>query len=397
MLLTTCLAVSIGDHGGGVPIQVEYPLGIVYTFSMKPPRPHSVQTAIIVISLLLLLFAASLNGQRPSGSSLSGRVLDATTGMPLENANVFLAQTVLGVSTDEQGNFKITRIPPGTYRVVASRVGYQMQTQSVTVGESESFWREFNMPPRLLQAEEVQVSGDAQTAWKKNLSDFTEKFLGASDNASYCTILNPEVIAFRVDSISHDLVASSEDLISVENRALGYRVNIALGMFSWDLRRDQGQYLIYPAFEPLQTQRQDSLQFWAKNREENYQRSLQHFLFSLLGANLDKDKYDVNIGTLPFLRSGSRRSIGPGDVTIQQTDLWGMKRIMFNDWLMVEHYGERGGKETNYLALDEGAALVDSLGNLSDPMSVHVIGSWQDRRVADMLPLFWTRKRAGTE
>jgi hypothetical protein len=363
---------------------------------MKLLRFHSVPAAIAVAFLLLLLFAASLNGQHPSGSTLRGRVVDATTGLPLENANVFLAQTVLGTSTDEQGNFTITRIPPGTYRLVVSLVGYQMQAQSVTIGQSESFWREFSMPPRILQAEEVAVSGAAQSLWKKNLADFTEKFLGTSDNASLCTIINPEVVTFGIDTLSHDLLASSDELISVENRALGYRVNIALGLFSWDLRRDQGEYLIYPEFEPLQTQHQDTLDFWERNRQENYRGSLQHFLTSLLAGTLEKEHFEVNIGTLTFLRSGARHGVEERDITIQQTDLWGMKRIMFNDWLLVEHYG-RKGKAVNYLSLDQGVALVDSLGNPNDPMSVHMIGPWQDRRVADMLPLFWTRRSAGAE
>lgn len=363
---------------------------------MKPPTFHLALAAIAVSSLAALFFAASLNGQGSSGSALSGRVLDGSTGLPIENANVFLAQTVLGTSTDEQGNFRITRIPPGTYRVVVSRVGYQMQTQSLTIGQSESFWREFNMPMRELQAEEVQVAASAPTEWKQHLSDFTERFLGTSDNASYCRMENPEVITFRVDSLSRNLLAYSDELIRIENRALGYRVNIALGLFSWDLKRDQGQYLIYPEFEPIETMHQDTLLFWSKMREESYEESLQHFLCSLLAGTLEQEHYEVNIGTLPFLRAGSRHGIEQGDVIIQQTDFWGMKRIIFNDWLMVDHYGKKG-KITNYLALEQGAALVDSLGNPSDPMSVHTIGPWQDRRVSDMLPLFWTRKHAGTD
>jgi hypothetical protein len=250
------------------------------------------------------------------------------------------------------------------------------------------------MPPHILQTEEVQVSGEAQSIWEKHLADFSEKFIGASDNAPYCKILNPEVITFGIDSISRDLLAFSDELIDVENRALGYRLSIALGKFSWDIRRDQGQTLLYAGFEPLQTRHQDSLQFWEKNREKSYDESLQHFLSSLLAGTLEKEHFEVNIGTLSFLRSGARRGIQPEDITIQQTDLWGMKRIMFNDWLMIEHYRE-GGKVTNYLALDQGIALVDSLGNMSDPMSAHIIGPWQDRRVADMLPLFWMRKPAG--
>ncbi len=360
---------------------------------MKPASLYLALAAIAVTSLATLFFAASLNGQGSPGNTLSGRVIDETTGLPVENANVFLAQTILGTSTDEQGNFRIIRIPPGTYRVVVSRVGYRMQTQSLTIGQSESFWREFNLAPRELQADEIQVSGNAPTEWKKNLAHFTEKFLGTGENASYCRIENPEVLTFRTDSISRDLLASAEQLIRVENRALGYHVNIALGLFSWDLKRDQGQYLIYPEFEPIETVNQDTLLFWSHMCEENYNESLQHFLCSLIAGTLEKERYEVNIGTMSFLRSGSRHGIERGEVIVQPTDLWGMKRVMFNDWLMVEHYGPKG-KSVNYVALDQGVALVDSLGNPSDPISVHTLGPWQDRRVADMLPLFWTRKHA---
>ena len=372
---------------------IECPLENVYNLTMIAHGRYLLRAAFPVISLLI---AASVDGQHTPGSTLSGLVLDASTGLPLENANVFLAQTVLGTSTDEQGNFRITRIPPGTYRLVVSRVGYQKQSQSVTFGESESSWREFSLSVRILQAEEVPVAGEAQKEWRKHLREFTEKFLGTGDYATFCRITNPEVIAFRIDSISHDLMASSEDLIDVENRALGYRVYIALDMFSWDLMRDQGQYLIYPRFEPLLTQQQDSLMFWEKNREASYDQSIQHFFSSLIAGTLEQDRYDVNIGPLSFLRSGSRHAIEPGDIFVQETDLWGLKRIMFNDWLLVTHAGENG-KESNYITLDQGIALVDSLGNPSDPLSVHMIGPWQERRVSDMLPLFWTRKRSGAE
>lgn len=346
-------------------------------------------------AILLLLIAPMMKGQDPSGSTLSGRIVDETTGEPLENVNVFFAQTLLGTSTDTQGKFRITKIPQGKYRLVASRVGYQVQTLSVTVGASRSHVRDIAMSPRLLQGEEIQVSGEAQAEWKRHFLDFNEKFIGSGDNASLCTILNPEVLSFHVDSVSRDLVAISEDLVRVENRALGYQVEIVLSRFSWDLRRDVGQYLIYPRFEPLPSQQIDSLSFWEMNRKQSYEESLQRFLVSLLDGTFEHDGYKVNIGTLSFLRGGSRRDIEPQDITVEQTDLWGMKRISFKDWLMIERKGE-GGRGSNYISLDQGAVLVDSLGNLNDPLSVQIVGPWAERRVADMLPLFWSRRPAGT-
>jgi hypothetical protein len=201
------------------------------------------------------------------------------------------------------------------------------------------------------------------------------------------------VISFKVDSISRDLLASSEEMIRIENLALGYRVDIALGMFAWDLRRDIGKYLIYPRFEPLKTAQRDSLLLWEKNREESYDRSLEHFLSSLLSGRLEEEGFEVYIGPLPYLRFGSRKALAPGDITIQKTELWGMRRIIFSDWLLVMHDG-RSGRQTNYIALDQGVALVDSLGNPNDPIGIHVMGPWQERRVSDMLPLFWVQQRS---
>jgi hypothetical protein len=360
---------------------------------MIPPDPSRAIRAIAAI--LLLLIAQTMNGQDPFDCTLSGRVVDETTGEPLENVNVFFAQTLLGTSTDARGIFRIAKIPRGKYKLVASRVGYQVQMLSVTVGDSRSLVRDIGMSPRLLQGEEVQVSGEAQAEWKRHFLEFNEKFLGSGDNASLCTILNPEVLSFHVDSISRDLVAISDDLVRVENRALGYRVEIVLSKFSWDLRRDLGQYLIYPRFEPLPSQQIDSLSFWEENRKQSYEESLQRFLVSLLDGAFEQDGYRVNIGTLSFLRGGSRRTIEPGDIAVEQTELWGMKRISFKDWLMVERTGERG-RSTNYISLDQGAVLADSLGNLYDPLSVQMVGPWAERRVADMLPLFWSRRPAGT-
>lgn len=81
---------------------------------------------------------------------------------------------------------------------------------------------------------------------------------------------------------------------------------------------------------------------------------MQHFLSSLLAGTLEQGHYEVSMGTLSFLRSGSPKSLEPGDITLFETGLWDMKRVMFNDWLMIDHYGKKG-KETNYLALDQGS------------------------------------------
>ena len=65
---------------------------------------------------------------------ISGIVKDKATGDPLPGVNVVLKGTFLGASTDVDGFFVILNVPPGTYSVSFSYIGYQpVEIQNVRV------------------------------------------------------------------------------------------------------------------------------------------------------------------------------------------------------------------------------------------------------------------------
>ena len=61
---------------------------------------------------------------------ISGTVTDASTGEGLAGANVMVAGSVLGASTDETGYYFIININPVTYEVSATYMGYETNTVS---------------------------------------------------------------------------------------------------------------------------------------------------------------------------------------------------------------------------------------------------------------------------
>lgn len=75
----------------------------------------------------LFTFSASLYSQVGVGK-LSGKVVDADTKEPLIGANVVILNTDWGAATDIDGNYFILNIPPGTYDVRFSFVGYASKT-----------------------------------------------------------------------------------------------------------------------------------------------------------------------------------------------------------------------------------------------------------------------------
>jgi len=76
------------------------------------------------IAAFLALSVLQSPGFAQTGS-LSGVVLDQISREPLPSANVQLVETSLGAATDVEGRFTIRNVPPGTYQLRGSLVGYQ--------------------------------------------------------------------------------------------------------------------------------------------------------------------------------------------------------------------------------------------------------------------------------
>lgn len=77
------------------------------------------------ILLLFLLLAALQMAQAQRTYAIKGIVKDATNGEPVSYANVVIWNTIQGAVTDSTGQFEISGISPGSYRLQASFIGYK--------------------------------------------------------------------------------------------------------------------------------------------------------------------------------------------------------------------------------------------------------------------------------
>src|SRR5690606_35228732 len=88
---------------------------------------------LICLSLLFLVATSSAFAQ---SGGIRGKVIDATTGETLPQANILIVELNRGGSSDINGNYSILNIPAGTYTVESSFVGYKRFTTKVTVSEA---------------------------------------------------------------------------------------------------------------------------------------------------------------------------------------------------------------------------------------------------------------------
>lgn len=78
------------------------------------------------ISLFILLYCLCWN-VFAAEYQIKGVVIDKSTRQPLEFVNVLVVGLGIGASTDANGNFLITQVPPGIYRLQASFLGYKTE------------------------------------------------------------------------------------------------------------------------------------------------------------------------------------------------------------------------------------------------------------------------------
>ncbi len=89
---------------------------------------------------------------------ISGSIVDDHEN-PLTNANVFLAGTSFGASSDKNGGFVIQDVPEGTHTLVAQYVGYKTQHQILKLAAKEPRTVRLKLQRDILDFDAIIVTG----------------------------------------------------------------------------------------------------------------------------------------------------------------------------------------------------------------------------------------------
>lgn len=118
---------------------------------------------LLVYWVLGLPLALPANAQSARGT-ISGHIR-SENGEPLPGINVGIDGTAYGASTNEQGRFKINRIPAGNYTLSVSGVGYQTQQQSVVVRANQTTVLNYQLNSQTSELSEVTVTAGREGAY----------------------------------------------------------------------------------------------------------------------------------------------------------------------------------------------------------------------------------------
>ena len=111
----------------------------------------------------ILVCVGLLSGvvQAQSVGTVTGTVVDASSGEKLEAVQVHIPTLKLGVVSDEQGRFTIQNVPVGAHELRVDLIGYATATAVITVTAGETVTVALQMNPSALYLDEVVVTGTA--------------------------------------------------------------------------------------------------------------------------------------------------------------------------------------------------------------------------------------------
>jgi hypothetical protein len=117
-----------------------------------------------MIKKLLLLFSflvISTAGFAQTGS-VKGFIYDKATGEPILFTPVALVGTGFAVSTDVNGFYAITKIPPGNYRLIATATGYDSSSVAILIEKDKVISKQLYLVKTTVNLKEVDVSAEKQ-------------------------------------------------------------------------------------------------------------------------------------------------------------------------------------------------------------------------------------------
>ena len=114
-----------------------------------------------IMIMVFCLFILTSNTFAQTGR-ITGTVVEKGTRSGLIGANVSIVGTNIGAATDNQGQFLIGNVPPGTYQIVARYIGYETVEQSVQVQVNRVSTVEFELSTSVLEVGELEITAERQ-------------------------------------------------------------------------------------------------------------------------------------------------------------------------------------------------------------------------------------------
>ena len=256
---------------------------------------------LTISCLICLCFSQAIEAQQV----VSGRITDATDGTPVPGVHVFIANTSIGTTSDESGNYSFTVPGMGSFEIVVSHVSYQAVSYKIDMPQPshrhDVALAENELDEIIVNAKKTYRNRDVDLFWRTILKE--------KPSRNGMQVVNPEKVYFYLNS-DNVLKAFAYDPIEIINHQMGYRILYVLQSFEYDYRNNEFTYYGKPYFEELTPRNSRERDRWEKKRREVYDVSMIRFMRALYNEQIreegfllvNRNEFEIN----SMLREGSQ-------------------------------------------------------------------------------------------
>lgn len=335
----------------------------------------------ITIIIILIGYFSAVHCQ-----TFKGTVYDRATDSTISFASIYISGTSIGTYSDIHGNFELDLSKYSSMPITISFLGYY----SVTLSEhrnNTTYIIYLSPKIKVLNAAVVKANGNRKTY----LRIFKREFLGETENARECDILNEDDLRFTFDSDSSALRAFSSKPILVHNKALGYTLTYYLDKFKYIHKIDNmdvlsetstvlGNYLFK---DDLLTSGESEKLKIEERRKSAYLGSRMHFFRVLCRGNLIQNgKYNILLSDNTSLSKG----FSINSKTIIHSDSLLVRKDSVSGY--IKNAGElyvRFRLKESILNVKMDSVYFDKDGYF-DPFGIEFSGEMSKQRIGDLLP-----------
>ncbi|MBT8273502.1 MAG: carboxypeptidase-like regulatory domain-containing protein, partial [Bacteroidia bacterium] len=105
-----------------------------------------------ILCFICIMASMALHAQ----NTLHGQVINETNNESLSFVNIYFPELEQGSTTDEAGNFSISNLPNGNFKIIFSFIGFETLSMSITLPTEEDL--NVGLSPSAIEIEEVILS-----------------------------------------------------------------------------------------------------------------------------------------------------------------------------------------------------------------------------------------------
>ena len=299
-----------------------------------------------------------------NGQIIRGTVINKETKEKVVFATIYFNGTFVGTHSDQEGNFTLNITNYASRPLSVSALGYYSETVSdYQVGKPIII----SLKPKVFELKEVVINAKAR---EKNLRMFKENFLGTSDNAVRCEIINEKDITITFENDTLRAYASKP--IQIINRGLGYKETYYLDAFWFHAKRNAFFISGSMVFNEDLGRDKSKKEVYRVKREQTYTGSKMHFFRALWNNDLADQGFSL-------------KDIGEGapqysNIVLQPDSI--KKYLKFRGMLGIK---DNLRMTTSWITFLKEQVFFDQKGYY-DPFAVSWDGAMARQRVGDLLP-----------